>query len=110
MVGLDGIQRVVGNTCAYTMQQEDEKGLGHINTPTGLLTNSDLIAKRVSRKCDGMHRHIELVGGRAKFAQVYPHMLRQEILWGLMDQMIKDGRWDGREYGITVAFEENGIG
>ncbi len=30
---------------------------------------------------------------------------RQAILIGLMDQMKTDGRWDGREFGITCALD-----
>ena len=37
-------------------------------------------------------RHITLIGGRAKRAEIYPEQLCREILLGLIDQMRCDGR------------------
>ena len=56
------------------------------------MTNSWAIAERLKRTCTGGHRHIILVGGRAKKAQQYPDELCKEILRGLEEQMRIDGR------------------
>jgi len=74
------------------MTQEDKDGERSIKKPTGIMTNSECIAKRMERKCQGLHRHITLVDGRAKEAEVYPKELCKEIIKGLIEQMESDKR------------------
>ncbi len=69
------------------LAQKDGDGIALVRKPTGFMTNSLEIDRQLERKCDGMHRHIVLVGGRAKQAEVYPEELCKGILKGLMDQM-----------------------
>ncbi len=40
----------------------------------------------------GQHRHIALIGGRAKAGEVFPEELCKEIVKGLNEQMKEDGR------------------
>jgi hypothetical protein len=74
------------------MRQEDEQGSALIKKPTGFMTNAPCLADRLSRPCTGDHRHILLMGGRAKRAEIYPGELCREIIIGLSDQMRMDGR------------------
>jgi len=74
------------------MEQEDESGRALVKKPTAFMTNSPEIARRLNQRCVGGHRHITLIGGRAKRAEVYPEQLCREILLGLVDQMRADGR------------------
>jgi len=77
------------------MVQEDADGPALIKKPTAFMTNAPEIAKRLTQKCEGGHRHITLIDGRAKRAEVYPEQLCREILLGLVDQMRVDGRLMG---------------
>ena len=63
-----------------------------VKKPTTFMTNSPCIANRLSTKCQGGHKHITLLGGRAKRAEIYPDQLCREILIGLLEQMRADGR------------------
>ena len=56
------------------------------------MTNARCIANRLERKRTGMHRHVVLLNGKAKAAEVYPEELCKEIVKGLIEQMEVDGR------------------
>ena len=84
---LKGVRKVTGHMCAFGMVQEDELGEGLSKKPTAFMSNCEGVLKRLNKKCSNDHRHILLVGGRARRAQVYPDELCREILLGLLDQM-----------------------
>ena len=92
VLGLPGVVRVDGNMCAFGMLQRDKDGVGLVKKPTGFMTNSAEIARRLNQVCPGGHRHIYLISGRAKRAEVYPDELCREFLKGLITQMKMDGR------------------
>jgi len=104
---LEGVLRVVGHMCRHGMKSKDENGEGLVLKPTGWLTNCEEVAKEVARTCTNLkgrkigelHRHVTLVSGRAKAAEVYPRALCRAILRGLRRQLTKDG-----------VMEENGVG
>ncbi len=105
-----GVVKVVGHMCAYGMKSTDEKGEGLVKKPTGWMTNSPYIAEQVSALCSNrwkgqMHRHVHLISGRAKAAEVYPPKLCKAILTGLRYQFIADGLMVPGEIG-TVCCEE----
>jgi hypothetical protein len=104
----DGVHRIVGHMCQFGMKQEDERGIGWIRKPTGFMTNSARIAKRLEVQCKDMHRHISLIGGRAKKADVYPDRLCKEIVLGLLDQMKEDGRVQEGSIGSMLVDKNNG--
>ena len=61
--------------------------------PTKFMTNSWCIAKELDRRCDGSHVHQALLGGsRASNAAIYPEELCRQIIIGLTEQMMMDGR------------------
>ena len=66
---------VAWNCAGYSRGADYTSCLSTTGTPTGFMTKSVEIARQLERKCDGMHRHIVLVGGRAKQAEVYPEEL-----------------------------------
>ena len=86
------VQRIVSPMCAFGMMQEDEEGEALVKKDTAFMTNSRAIAERLERKCGKDHRHIVLIGGRAKRAEVYPEELCRQIIRGLVEQMAEDGR------------------
>ena len=86
------VQKVTGDMCMFNMQQQDDQGIGYIKKETGFMTNAEAIAGRLSRRCEKGHRHIPLINGRAKRAEIYPEDLCKEIIIGLKEQMELDGR------------------
>ena len=108
LMKLPGVQRVSSDMCVYGMCQEDEEGRALVRKPTVFLTNATGIAQRLKQKCPGGHRHITLIGGRAKRAEIYPDQLCREVLLGLIDQMRMDGRIMGDGcLGSVAQYEEH---
>ncbi len=88
--------RTKGHMCAYGMKSKDGHGEGLVKEPTGWTTNSPYIAEQVSASCSNRwkgskHRHVHLISGRAKAAEVYPPKLCTAILKGLRRQFLADG-------------------
>ena len=54
-----------------------------------------------------MRRHITLVNGRAKAAEVYPDKLCKQIVMGLVDQMKADQRISMNHEGSVAAFDRD---
>ena len=48
-----------------------------------MLTNSHEVARRIERKCDGSHRHVHLVSGKARKAQMYPREFSRSVCEGI---------------------------
>ena len=78
-----GIQRTVAHMCRYGMKASDSMGSGRVKKPTGFLTNSEFLRDHLSNKCLGGHRHIQLMGGKARACQVYPDKLCRAMLKGI---------------------------
>ena len=104
-----GVHAVVGDICTFEMKQQDELGTAFIRKPTKFMTNSQCIANRLSQRCPGNHRRIQLINGRAKAAEVYPDKLCKAILSGLMEQMREDNRISQGNIGSVMAEEESSI-
>ena len=54
------------------------------------MSSSECILIELDKKCNGDHEHVQLVGGRAAGAQVYPEKLCEAICKGLIKQKNKD--------------------
>ena len=68
-----GVEAVITHMCQFGMTSKDDQGReGSVLKPTRFMTNSACILLELDRKCKGGHVHTQLVGGRAKAAQVYP--------------------------------------
>ena len=78
------IEKINAHMCRFGMMREDENGGGLVKKPTGFLTNSEYLKDQLARKCMGGHRHVHLMGGRAKTCQVYPPKLVKAICKGIM--------------------------
>jgi hypothetical protein len=100
------VKTVTGNMCMFGMKQEAEGSSGLVKKDTKFMTNAIMIAERLNRVCDKTHKHIQLIGGRAKKAQVYPEELCAQMLRGLLDQMRYDGRLRDTAIGCVFAVEE----
>ena len=91
--------------CAHGMVQTDALGEAPVKKPTKFMTNSEAIGAEVGKRCCGGHRHISLVGGRAKAAQKYPKGLCDAVVRGLEKQM----RLDGEDLKENLAKEKERV-
>ena len=91
--------------CQFDMMQEDGQGVARIKKTTGFATNAPELAKRLLRTCTGQHRHILLMGGRAKKAEIYPPKLCKAIIEGLVSQMQEDGKIEKGCIGTIMAID-----
>ena len=110
---LPGVQRVKGPMCHWGLQAEDRRGdhcgeSSYVRKMTGWLTNSEELARLLQKTCSNLtatrewHRHVHLVGGLAKQAQVYPPALVAAVLKTLKKHM--------RAKGELSAFEQRAAG
>ena len=72
---LPGAMLVTTDLCNFGMMIQDMHGPGLVKKPTKFMTNSVHIAKWLDVRCQGGHRHVQLIGGRAKQCEVYPSSL-----------------------------------
>ena len=85
---------VEGHMCQFGMHSHIDKvdgDHGWVKKPTGFLTSSRFVADQLSRRCKTDHDHVQLVGGRAAGAQVYPDGLCRAMLRGVAQQKKYDG-------------------
>ena len=86
-----GIKKVNAHMCRFKMMSEDKQGKGLAKKPTGFLTNSEDLRMPLDKQCLGGHRHVHLMGGRAKACQVYPEKLVRAILSGIRTELVNNG-------------------
>ena len=77
------VELVEIDMCDFGLTASDEFGEALVRKRTKMLTNSPEVARRVARKCTGDHRHVHLVGGRAKRAQLYPRAFSRAVCEGV---------------------------
>ena len=95
LLNTHGILKTTVHMCAYGMTSQDEHGKGLVYKPTSFATNSPHVATCLNRKCSNTcgyqkHRHVHLINGRAKLAQVYPSELCRAMCQGIYDQKQDD--------------------
>ena len=69
--------------CRFGMVSQDEHGIGLVKKPTRIMTNSTILQEQMSRRCEGGHRHVQLMSGRAAKAAEYPRKMVDAILDGM---------------------------
>ena len=86
--GQPGTHTVVGDKCMYGLTTESSRGrkLAAAKKSTRFMTNSYHIAREVSRRCDGVHKHQPLLDGRAQAVQRFPAELCRAICRGLINE------------------------
>ena len=79
--------------CAFGMTGRDELGEAPVQKATRVMSSSPEVLKRISRRCANetceepkRHRHVHLVQGRAKAAQVYPRKFGECVCEGIAAQ------------------------
>ena len=70
--------------CAYGMTSTEDIGDGLVKKPSRMISLSPVVRRRIEARCSNeigghQHRHVRLVQGRAKAAQVYPRELGMKI-------------------------------
>ena len=82
---------VDSNMCAFDMMAEDKQGVGYVFKPIRFMTNSRCLARELNGyRCNGKHRHVHLLDGRAAKAAVYPDSLCKAICVGIRKQVDHD--------------------
>ena len=103
LMELEGMRRCLLDMCCFEMNVDGE---GLNKKTTAVITNSEAIAEKISRRCPGGHTHVALVGGRAKKAQVYPKKCCEAVVQGIREQVRRDGMWQGLGEVWVLAEEE----
>ena len=76
---------------AFGMTSSDEQGVGLVKKATRIVSSSPEVIRRIAVRCSNelegpKHRHVQLVQGRAKAAQVYPQGFSQRVCEGIAAQ------------------------
>jgi len=82
LMSMPGVEKVTTHMCAFGMKSQDLFGEDPVMKPTRFLTNSIAIRDKLNRRCEGAHRHVHLMSGRAAAAAVYPQALVDAIIDG----------------------------
>ena len=86
-----GIDSVKMNMCSFGMTAKDDEGTGLVAKPTRIMSSSPEILKKIHKPCCGGHRHVHLISGKAKAAQVYPRRFCTAMCAGIAAQKKLDG-------------------
>ena len=101
---MHGVETVVTNMCSFGMTAKDEQGEGLVCKPTRIMSSSEEVLKRIRKPCTGGHRHVHLISGKAKAAQVYPRAFCRTICEGIAAQ--KKLEYLGMEARPLMSMEE----
>ncbi len=94
------LELIRGDQCEYGLCDQ-QSGLPHLK-PTGFLTASPGVKKQLSRRCQGLHVHQPLEGGRrTKEAQQWPERLCKAMLDGFLAEL--------HERTVMAAFHEAAV-
>ena len=105
LVNEDGVFVTDLDMCQFNMTLHDESGPGFIKKPTRTITNSMHIAKMVSKKCHGGHRHVNAESERkCSRAATYPKDFCVTVCQAIMDQEIYDQQNSDLNYIIGDKF------
>ena len=73
--------------CQFAMTAVDENGEGLVKKPTTMMTNSVEVHRELDKQCTpGTHRHVQLMGGKARDAAIYPKALCRAVCRGVARQ------------------------
>ena len=90
------VQVAYADQCQFGLTSKIRAGSderGRAKKPTGFVSISWAIAKRLRRSCQHDHVHVKLERGRAKSAALYPDELCMAMCRGLKDQIDYDATW-----------------
>ena len=97
LVCAPGVHVALCHMCRFGMEATDESGKGLVKKPTKFMTNSRAVFELLDVKCENTalpeelrHRHVQLMSGRARHAQIYPKALCQAVCLGIAAQKKAD--------------------
>lgn len=110
VMAMKDVKKVVADQCRYGLRSKGENGFGPARKAIGFMNNSPCIAMQMQRRCPNrncyqVHKHVQLNGGRAKVAQLYPPGLCRAICKGLVDQMEADR--NGQYLLMSMDYDES---
>ena len=114
LLALEEMRRVRCDQCQFGQTAVDADGsVGPARKATGFMTNDEIIANAVERRCFGGHQHVQLLQGRAKACEKYPPRLVAAILRALRQSMCAAGCGEaeglvGRDRQLVIAAVEAG--
>ena len=80
------VHTVLSDQCEYGLVTPNASGeLVPAKKPTRWMTSAAAMARRLSKRCSGQHKHQPLLSGRAAAAAFYPLPLITKILRGIRD-------------------------
>ena len=104
---ISGVEKVTFDFCMLGMEATDSKGTAPAKKRTTILTNSPNIADALRpRQCDRSHRHVKLVGGKAKKCEVYPEQFCWEVLVASAADQKENGKKLHHIFDITEDMEK----
>ncbi len=86
LASVDGVLRAELDQCEFGLTSKDELGEAPAKKPTSLLTSSVEVHRTMGRKCQGGHRHVHLMAGRARAAAHYPAKFCKALCKGMRRQ------------------------
>jgi hypothetical protein len=93
----EGVISTDFHQCMYGLVAVDHLGSAPAYKPTRVLTSHPALAEALTRRCDGSHRHAQLVGKSAcSRAAQYPHEMCNAILKAI--DVIKESRVESNAY------------
>ena len=84
-MSLHGVEKINADQCQFGLKVRPEEELN--KKPTGFMSNSPKVLKRLSKKCTGDHPHQPLLHGRAARAEVYPPGLCKAVVQGIREEV-----------------------
>ena len=98
-----GVEKSTFHQCMYGLEARDQHGVAPAYKPTSVLTNHSALAEVLQTRCDGNHRHAQLIGKHAcAQAARYPSGLCAAIVKGI--QVVKKHREILRETRDRLAY------
>ena len=85
------------------MESKDDQGTGLMKKPTGILSYSPLVKDQLEKKCLGGHRHVALMGRRAKTCQNYPDKLCRAMLRRVKSALVHSGMLSGKDSDMLMV-------
>ena len=77
------VEAVIVHMCRFGLIARDEHGEGLVRKATKIATNLPSIASAVNLRCEGGHRHVHLVSGRAAAAAEYAPEFCRAVVTGI---------------------------
>ena len=112
VLSIPGVIRTEFDFCMLGMVVEDDIGIAPTKKTTGIMTNGKVIAEVISQhRCDGKHRHVHLVHGKAKAFEIYPEPFCRTLCHAYAVQIENDQKMNRNndDRNIAAALEKSEI-